>query len=162
MSTYRVTATRRVGAPARVAYDIIADYRDGHPQIIPPPWFQNICVDSGGIGRGTRFRFDIHAYGSKRTLRAEVDEPAPGRVLAESYPDEGTVTTFTVEPTADDRACDVTITSDVRDRGGFVGSIERAVMSRFLRKVFIAELARLDAVARARVASTRSSGPAAA
>jgi hypothetical protein len=161
MSTYRVTATRRIGAPARVAYDIIADYRDGHPRIIPPPWFQNIRVDAGGVGQGTRFRFDIHAFGSKRTWHAVVDEPSPGRVLAESYPDEGTVTTFTVEPIADDRACNVTIMSDVPDRGGLVGAIERAVMSRFLRKVFIAELARLDSVARARVAATRPSDPAA-
>jgi hypothetical protein len=162
MSTYRVTATHRVGAPARVAYDIIADYRDGHPQIIPPPWFQNICVDSGGVGRGTTFHFDIHAFGGKRTWHAVVDEPTPGRVLAESYPDEGTVTTFTVEPTSDDRACDVTITSDVRRRSGIAGALERAVMTRFLRRVFAAELDRLDSVARARASLKRSPGPAAA
>jgi hypothetical protein len=108
------------------------------------------------------FRFDVHAFGGKRTLRAVVDEPTPGRVLAESYPDEGAVTTFTVEPTSDDRACDVTITSDVRGRGGLVGAIERAVNTRFLRRVFIAELERLDSVARARASSKRSPGPAAA
>jgi len=160
MTTYRVTATRRIHAPAHVAYDIIADYRDGHPRIIPPPWFRDIRVDQGGVGSGTTFDFDIYAFGSKRTLHAVVSEPAPGRVLAETYPEEETVTTFSVDPVDGDRACNVTITSDVRARDGLAGRIERALMRRFLARVFAAELARLDDVARSQ--ARQSSGPAAA
>jgi polyketide cyclase/dehydrase/lipid transport protein len=162
MTTYRVTGTRRVGAPPRVAYDIIADYRDGHPRIIPAPWFRNIRVDSGGIGSGTTFRFDIHAFGATRTWRAVVSEPTPGHVLAETYPDEGTVTTFTVEPAEGGRACDVTIASEVRGRDGIGGRIERALMGRLLRRIFAAELELLEQVARERNEPQRTNGPAAA
>jgi hypothetical protein len=159
MSTYRVTATRRIAAPAHVTYGIIADYRDGHPHIIPAPWFRDIRVDSGGVGAGTTFRFDIHAFGRTRTIRAVVSEPTPGRVLVESYPEDGTVTTFTVQPADGDRACDVTIASDIHHRGGFAGTLERMVSTRFLRRVFTAELELLERVAIASAAG-RSSAPA--
>jgi hypothetical protein len=162
MSTYRVTATRRIAVPARVAYGIIADYRDGHPHILPAPWFGNLRVDSGGVGTGTAFRFDVQAFGNTRTLRAVVSEPTPGRVLVESYPDDGTVTTFTVEQADGDRACAVTIDSDIPRRGGIAGTLERMVFTRFLRRVFDAELKLLESVARARATAKQATGPAAA
>lgn len=159
MSTYRVTATRRIGAPAKIAYDIIADYRHGHTLIIPPKVFQNLQVTSGGFGAGTTICFDVRAFGSTKTLHATVTEPTPGRVLVETDLDAGVVTSFTVEPAADGRECDVTITTDFRGRDGLLGTIEQGLAKPFLRRAFAAELDRLDAVSRSRA---HSSGPAAA
>ena len=56
-------------------------------------------MEQGGIGAGTVIRFQMSALGQKRTLRAEITEPEPGRVLVETYLDSnGAVTTFTVDP----------------------------------------------------------------
>jgi hypothetical protein len=48
---YRVIASRRVAAPAARVYDIIADYRVGHPSILPRA-FRNLQVDDGRARRG--------------------------------------------------------------------------------------------------------------
>jgi hypothetical protein len=161
MSTYRVSVTRRIAAPARVAYDILADYQDGHQRIVPPKWFSNLHVESGGVGAGTTLCFDVRAFGSTQTHRVHVEEPSPGRVLAETDVDDGAVTTFSVEPTSDGRACDVTISAERRARDGFFGTIEQGLVKPFLTRIYVAQLDRLDLVARARV-SESSSGPAAA
>jgi hypothetical protein len=120
MTSPRVTAMRRIAAPARVTYDIIADYRDGHQRIIPPQWFQNLCVESGGVGDGTVIQFDMRVLGSTRRTRGTVAEPSPGRVLTEHYADTDILTAFTVDPVKDAPACDVTITSDLETRGGLL------------------------------------------
>jgi hypothetical protein len=162
MSTYRVSMTRRIQVPARVAYDIIADYRDAHQQIVPPEWFSNLCVESGGVGAGTRIRFDVRSFGSTKTHRATIAEPTPGRVLVESEIDDPIVTTFSVEPVNGDRACDVTVSSELQSRDGMLGKIEQWLAKPFLRRVYAAELDRLDALARSLTRSALATGPAAA
>jgi len=150
MTTLRVSATRRIAAPADVAYDIIADYRDGHPRIIPPRWFRNLRVESGGVGQGTVIRFEMHAFGSIQQARGQVTEPVPGRVLVETY-DDGAKTSFTVVPAEDGRAADVTILTEMASKkNGFLGVVERAVIRSFLGKAFKEELQLLDTVARGR------------
>jgi len=54
MSKYTITYSSRVTAPAAVAYGIIADYRDGHPHILPAKYFRNLQVQAGGRGAATR------------------------------------------------------------------------------------------------------------
>jgi hypothetical protein len=56
MTSYTVTATARVQAPAAVAYGIIADYVNGHPHLLPPKYFRTLTVEAGGTGAGTRAR----------------------------------------------------------------------------------------------------------
>ena len=153
MTTYRISATRRIAAPANVAYGIIADYRDGHPHIIPPQYFRNLRVERGGVGAGTVIRFELHAFGKVNPALAEITEPVPGRVLAETYPETGIRTTFSVAPVEGDHACDVTIVTEMKSRGGLLGLIERAMSRAFFTKVFTQELALLDGVARQRSAS---------
>jgi hypothetical protein len=148
VSIYRVTTTRHIHAPARVAYDIIADYRDMHARMVPPKWFSNLRVDSGGVGAGTTIRYDVRAFGATKTHRARVDEPTPGRVLVESEIDDPIVTTFSVEPTSDGSACEVTITSQLQSRDGFLGTIEQWLARPTLKRIFAAELDRLDTLAR--------------
>ena len=57
------TTARMKAAPERV-YRIIADYRNGHPQILPKQ-FSNLCVDAGGYGAGTVIRFSMTVMGSR-------------------------------------------------------------------------------------------------
>jgi len=98
MPTHRVSETAIIDAPAEHVYAIIADYRDGHPRILPRPPFHDYEVEEGGQGAGTIVRFKMTAMGRTQAFRAAITEPEPGRVLVETYFDSQTVTTFTVVP----------------------------------------------------------------
>src|SRR5262249_14871310 len=103
MPRHQVSAEAVVDAPAGRAYAVIADYRDGHPHILPRPPFVSLDVEQGGTGAGTVIRFQMRVFGRVRTFRAAITEPEPGRVLAETDLDTGTLTTFTVVPVEDGR-----------------------------------------------------------
>lgn len=83
---------------------ILANCREEHPRILPPRYFGALYGDEGGIGAGTAFRVEMRVFGTTRIGRATVTEPEPGRVLAETFPDDGFYTTFTVEPVPDGAA----------------------------------------------------------
>jgi len=142
-------ASSEIGAGPRVVYDLIADYHDGHPSILPPEHFTRLDVEEGGRGAGTVIRFGMKVLGRERTARAQITEPEPGRVLAERVLDDrGFVTTFSVDP-IDARRCRVTIatTWEARGLGGF---FERLFVPHLFRRIYRAELAQLDRVARGR------------
>ena len=138
-----ITASRRIDALPASIYCVIADYHDGHRRIVPPRAFSWLAVDKGGIGAGTEIRFGMRMFGSMRTVRGVVTEPEPGRVLVESYPDTGDVTTFIVEAAADTGASNVTITTDLHVSDGFSGRIQAFMAERFLRPLYLEELQRL-------------------
>src|SRR5712691_11512375 len=97
MSTFSVSAEGPVGAPAERVYRYIADYDLHHFRFLPPA-FSDYRVERGGYGAGTVISFKVTVGGRSQAYRAEVEEPEPGRVLVESDPRVGTVTTFTVTP----------------------------------------------------------------
>jgi len=135
-----VSATATIpAAPARV-YDILADYKEEHPRILPPE-FSDLVVDQGGVGAGTMIRFKMRVLGRTQNYRAIVTEPEPGRVLVETYfePD-GTVTTFIVDPESNGQHSRVTFSTSMPVREGFAGKIERFAGTRLLRPIFEREL----------------------
>src|SRR4051812_23646107 len=142
MAAPDVSVSRRIAAPPGRVYAAIADYRDGHARITPRPPFGDLVVEEGGMGEGTVIRVGIRLMGTERTFRARVTEPEPGRVLVETDLATGTATTFTVRP--DDGGTRVTIATVLQPtRSGFLGMIERVVSARFLRPVYLQELALL-------------------
>jgi hypothetical protein len=158
MSTYQVQTSAHISAPAQLVYAIIADYRNGHPHILPS-YFSNLVVEEGGIGAGTRIRFDMTALGRKQTFRATVSEPEPGRVLLEDNgPKAGSMTTFTVDPVAQGAEAQVTITTQFQQRSGLGGLIERFISGLFLRRVYAQELQLLAKVARERQQTENGAG----
>lgn len=142
---YEVSYTASIGAPARNVYRILADYNDGHPRILPSA-FRNMVVERGGVGAGTHTRFDVHAFGQMQSIRHEVFEPEPGRVLVERDRDVDSQTTFTVDPVAN--GSQVTIRSELLSRSGLAGVIERFLSRRFLLRLYREELANLEREAR--------------
>lgn len=144
----RAESSAIVGAAAADAYRTIADYRNGHPRIIPPRYFRDLQVEEGGYGHGTVIRYDLLAFGTTRHARARVTEPEPGRILVETDLDIGAVTTFVVEPVGAAQSR-VTIATDLPTHAGPLGWIERAMVRPLLIRAFVAELAQLDAVLRA-------------
>jgi len=142
MPSYTISATARIPAPASACYGVIADYRVGHPAIVPPRAFGALEVEEGGVGAGTRIRFTMRALGRERLVRGDVSEPEPGRVLVETYPESGIVTRFVVDAVGD-AACDVTIASDLPSPAGLRGVLERWLTRTFLLGLYREELGRL-------------------
>lgn len=149
MHTFRVSASGHINAPASTIYRLIADYRDGHPRIVPPKHFRNIVVEDGGYGAGTRISFEMVVLGIARRARAVVEEPEPGRVLVERDLDARAMTTFVVDP-ARGEASTVTIATEMPHRPGIAAAMERFMAARVLPKIYRAELARLAEIATAR------------
>ena len=149
MPEIQATSSALIAAPAPIVYGLIADYHQGHPSILPPKYFQNLQVEEGGVGAGTRISFQMRSFGGVRRLYAHVTEPEPGRQLCETYPDTGMVTTFTVDPEDAGHSSRVTITTRYA-KAGLAGWLERWLAPRFLRAVFAAELRELGVQARAR------------
>ena len=144
MPLVRVTANSRIDAPAATAYGIIADYHVGHPSILPPT-FRNLVVESGGVGAGTRIRFEMTMAWKTRKLRAVITEPDPGRVLVETDLDSGAVTTFTVT-SIDSSACRVDINT-VWTVSWLKSVIERPLARRLIEPLYHDELRNLQRVA---------------
>jgi hypothetical protein len=142
--SYSVAATARVRTTAERVYRIIADYREGHPRILPKQ-FTSLVVEQGGVGAGTIIRCEMRLMGHTQTFRAAVTEPEPGRVLRETIIEgDPLVTTFTVVPTDNGRECDVTIQSTVPVKRGVRGVVERFFVPRMLAPIYQEELRRLD------------------
>ena len=147
MARVDVSASRAIAAPPAIVYDIIADYHTGHPNILPPKWFGPLTVVEGGVGAGTRIRFSMKGMGPERPMEAVIAEPDPGRVLTETYPATGGVTTFTVEPDAAGSRVTFHTTWETR---GIAGLFERLAAPGFLRRVYKDELDQLQILAEAR------------
>jgi len=141
---YQVKHSARINAPADRVYAILADYRNGHPKILPPA-FRNFVVERGGRGEGTLTRFDVRAFGRTQSFRHEVLEPEPGRVLVERDRDLDSRTTFTVEPAS--TGSTVTIRTELTSRGGITGRLERFLSTRFLLGLYHEEPKNLEEAA---------------
>ena len=142
-----VTASAHINAAPKSVYGIIADYRTGHPRIVPDA-FRDLMVERGGVGGGTIIRFKMRVLGRTQSFRAAVTEPEPGRILVETDLDSnGAITTFTVNPGPVSGTSDVTITTELPVRSGPLGAIERFLTTRFLRPLYVKELALLEACA---------------
>ncbi len=144
MSIISFSSTGIVGATADDVYNVLADYRKGHPAILPPENFGPVVVESGGFGAGTVIRFSTKVLGSERFFRSTISEPVPGRVLVESDTQSPTRTTFTIAPLDDGRHTRVTFTTQMQTSPGVQGLVERLIAPPALRRVYAKELKRLD------------------
>jgi uncharacterized protein YndB with AHSA1/START domain len=149
MARQPITAAAIIQAPAQRVYAIIADYRDGHPRILPKPYFVSLTVEQGGSGAGTVVTFQMKVMGSLRTFHSVITEPEPGRVLVETDSSAGSVTTFTVDPREDGQAAFVSITTELQIPDGFFGKMQGWMTTRTLRPIYVKELEQLAVVATA-------------
>jgi hypothetical protein len=143
---HTISASAIIPARRERVYSLIANYNDGHPRILPSQ-FSNLIVEQGGIGAGTVIRFEMSFLGKKQPFRATITEPEPGRVLVETYLDNGAITTFTIDPGSAPADSRVTISTELPVRAGFAGKIERALSTLLLRPIYAKELENLARVA---------------
>ena len=144
MSTYQVAESIDIGAPAATVYALLADYKVGHPSILPRRYFSAVAVTAGGQGAGTAFTVELTAYGSKFTYHMQVSEPEPGHILSEEDAAAGVVTTFTVDP-LDDTRSRLTIATTAQASPGIKGWLEKLMTPGIMRRIYREELALIAA-----------------
>jgi hypothetical protein len=152
MNAPRVEVSAVVPGAAPLVYAILADYRQGHPLVLPRKYFSPPLVEEGGHGEGTLIRFEMRMLGATRAFRMKVSEPEPGRVLQETDVATGAATTFTVAP-LDEATTRVTIATALAGGGGPLGWVQRRMASLVLRRIYAEELRILGDVARTRAAT---------
>src|SRR4051794_24196951 len=131
-----VSVSARIPAPAERIYAIIANYREGHPRILPKE-FSGLTVEQAGTGPGTVIPFQMHVFGMTQHFRAAVTEPDPGRVLVETNLEgNAAISTFTVNPGAHGAESEVSISTELPVKPGLFGAIERAISVTYLRSIY--------------------------
>ena len=143
-------ASATIHASPSVVWDILTDYRNGHPKILPPQAFHDFTVVEGGRGSGTVMTFTFKVAGVSRQVRHVAREVEPGRTLEEGEPDGSSTTIFALAPLDDGRQTALTITTVQRGSGGARGVIERLLtplIAQAMQGIYRDEMQRLDALA---------------
>lgn len=138
-----------LNARPEAIYDAIADYKHGHPNIIPPRRFSDLQVEEGGYGEGTIIRFKVKTFGTVLNMYQRVSEPEPGRVVVEQDIDSprNAITTFTVIPLENKQKARVIITTVMDASPGLTGIVERLLVPRLNQSTYRKEFQLLEAFA---------------
>jgi len=148
MAKHNVSASALISAPAQRVYELIADYRSGHPRILPKPYFVSLEVEQGGYGAGTVINFRMKLMGRIQSFHSEITEPKPGYVLVETDIKTGSVTAFTVDPRSNGQEAFVTIATTMDVPNGLPGKIQGWLATQLLRPIYVKELDQLATVAK--------------
>jgi Polyketide cyclase / dehydrase and lipid transport len=153
MGQIKVEAVEVLDARPEDVYAIIADYRKGHPDILPKESLYDLQVEEGGYGAGTIIRFKSRVLGVEQSFYQRVSEPEPGRVLVEQDIDtkQNLASTFRVIPVEEGQKSQVEISTTMNASPGIRGFVERVVLSIFNPRIYRKEMKLLEAVAQKRV-----------
>jgi DNA-directed RNA polymerase subunit H (RpoH/RPB5) len=143
MNQIHVEVSEVIEARPEEIYAILADYRVGHPAILPKPYFTDLVVKEGGQGAGTIVRVGMKVMGKAFAYQQVISEPDPGRVLMEEDAAAGVTTTFTVEPLDGSSRSRVTIATDAAVSPGATGWLERVFNPPVMRRIYQQELQQL-------------------
>ena len=143
MSLIHAEASDVIEARPEKVYAILADYRAGHPAILPQSYFTDIMVEQGGQGAGTIVRTHMQVMGTKMNYHLIVNEPQPGHVLMEKDNELGVTTTFTVDSLNGGSQSRVTIATDAAVSPGIKGWLERLFNPPVMRRIYRQELRQL-------------------
>ena len=152
MARIHVRVSDTLNARPEDVYATIADYRNGHPCIVPKENFSDLQVEQGGYGEGTVIRFKVRVLGVERVMHHRVTEPEPGRVLVEQDIEapQNVATTFTVTPVENGQKSHVEISTIIAPSPGLQGIVERLVVPMANTPIYRKELKLLEAVAQKR------------
>lgn len=139
MSTYTVKESKQIDADSQFIYNLLRNYVDGHPKILPGKYFDSLEIEQGGYGEGTVIKVQTKAMGLKQQMRLEVSEPVPGEVLQEEDATLGLVTQFHVIPLTPQKS-NVTIQTTWIQKNGMIGSIEKWFIQSIAKKMYQEEL----------------------
>ncbi|GCE30905.1 polyketide cyclase [Dictyobacter alpinus] len=145
-----------ISVPPEDVYAVLADYRHGHPHILPAKYISQFKVEANGQGAGTVLRYRMRIFGFAHERRALVSEPEPGRILVERETTTSLVTTYAVTPANNGLHAHVQIAAHWEPAHTLAGKLEQAFYPSILRKMFTYELDALAKLAarKKRVASS--------
>ncbi len=151
MGQISVKAEAILEAPSEEVYATIADYRQGHPNMLPKELY-DVQVEQGGYGAGTIYRFKMRVLGVEQSYYQRVSEPEPGRVLVEQDIDspQHVTTTFRVIPLEQGQKSHVEISTTMHTSPGLRGLVERILLPMINPRVYQKELKLLEGVAQRR------------
>lgn len=144
MSKVTVIESAIIHATPAAVYALIRDYEVGHPAILPKPYFKEIIVEEGGQGAGTVFHMTMVLFGREYKSLVEVTEPEPGRVLKEADRLSDQETVFIIEP-APNNETKLTFETSLSVPKGIIGVIQRILIPRTLRPIYVKEFANINA-----------------
>lgn len=152
MGQIKVKAEAVLDARPEDVFATIADYRKGHPSILPKESLYDLQVEEGGYGAGTIMRFKSRVLGVEQSFYQRVSEPDPGRIIVEQDIELGQnfVTTFRVNPVEEGQKSHVEISTTLNASPGIKGFVERVVISFFNPRIYRKELKMLEAAAQRR------------
>lgn len=139
MSTYTVKETKEIEADSQIIYNLLRNYVDGHPKILPTNYFDSLEIEKGGYGEGTVIKVQTKALGLKQQMRLTVSEPIPGEVLQEEDATLGLVTQFHVVPLSHKKS-NVTIQTTWIQKSGLMGILEKWFIQSIAKKMYQEEL----------------------
>lgn len=148
MAQHSFSVSALIPTPVQTVYQVIADYRNLHPRILPKPYFVSLDVEQGGYGAGTVINFQMKVMGQIQSFHSTITEPTPGKILVEKDSNTGASTTFTVEPRLDSKQSFVTIATTIHVPDGIFGKIQGWFIAQLLRPIYVKELEQLAKVAR--------------
>lgn len=136
MKQLKVISERTLPAPTEVVYQVLADYQNHHPHILPPE-FQDVKVVKGGYGHGTEVTFTSLLGGRPRKFHLQVKEIKAGQVLVESDTLSSLVTTMTVVPSSN--GSHVIFETVWEASSGIMGLLESLFAPSMMRRLYDAE-----------------------
>ncbi len=142
-SMHHMQEALEIDASPETLYAIVADYRVGHPAILPPGAFGPLIVEQGGVGAGTITRGSIKIWGKNYPFRHSISEPEPGRVLKETDLDTGQYTIFTFDSLDSGRRTRVTFDTWFPQAAGLAGWLDVRIKTMIAHKLYKEELRRL-------------------
>ncbi|MFD7537029.1 SRPBCC family protein [Streptomyces sp. NPDC059819] len=143
MAQVEATTERIVAADPETVFDMLADYKDGRPKLLPEH-FSEYEVREGGDGEGTLVHWKLQATSKRvRDCLLEVTEPTDGQ-LVERDRNSSMVTTWTVTPAGEGRS-KVVVSTVWNGAGGIGGFFERTFAPKGLGRIYDAILAKLAA-----------------
>ncbi|MBX7470285.1 SRPBCC family protein [Streptomyces sp. MAG02] len=143
MAQVEATTERIVAADPETVFDMLADYKDGRPKLLPEH-FSEYQVREGGDGEGTLVHWKLQATSKRvRDCLLEVTEPTDGQ-LVEKDRNSSMVTTWTVTPAGEGRS-KVVVSTVWNGAGGIGGFFERTFAPKGLGRIYDAILAKLAA-----------------
>ena len=152
MGQIKVKAEAVLNARPEDVYATIADYKKGHPSILPKESFYDLQVEEGGYGAGTIMSFKARVLGVEQSFHQRVSEPEPGRVLVEQDIDsiQNVTTIFKVIPVEQGQKSHVEISTTMYTSPGLRGLVERILVPMINTRIYQKELELLEGVAQRR------------
>jgi uncharacterized protein YndB with AHSA1/START domain len=143
MGEIAVVLEQTYDAPAEAVFGALSDYAAVRPTILAPE-FTDFQVLDGGVGAGTRIRYNLHATKKRvRAVEAAVTEPVAGEQLLETDGNSSLTVLWTVAPVSE-TSSRLTARVNWQGAGGVGGFFERRFAPAGIRRIYRTELDRLQ------------------